>query len=332
MDPLRLTLIIAGVVVLLAIIVFGRKSNKHRDMIYPGTSAKEFSFGAPNDDMLVDEEVIVLPPRKKTASTSPTPTAVSEKKIPETPVQKKTPQSVETRPFGPSTQNEFSENVKPEPEESDNTFQTQTPDVVFSANASKHETNTYKSHKQNETVLPKQTSAIKNETVAATETKKAGIPNVKKTPKVQERFVVLHVVATDNKPFTGQAIIESTQTLGMAFGKHAVFHYPVSSAESGNSKFCLVNMTSEGNFDPAKLPTLETIGVSLIMRLPIQGSDGLTVFSNMLGVAQTLARKLGGDILDQTRVPLTADIVTSLRSDIAHFESEVNRQTAVPEL
>ena len=49
----------------------------------------------------------------------------------------------------------------------------------------------------------------------------------------------------------------------------------------------------------------------------------------MLAVAQALSKKLGGDIIDQTRVPLTADLVTSIRSDIAHFEEQLRQQSPV---
>lgn len=348
MDPLRLTLIIAGTVVLLAIIVFGRKSSKNRDMIYPSSGAKEFSFGSPSEDTLLDEEVIVLPPRKKPAVNTASPTPVSEKKIPDAPeivVNKNKPE--EPQPFGPAVQNEFAEDVKPETPKikpsvakkvADPLVTEKTTDAVKSPKAIKESVAVNRSKKippikvEKETVKKADFKPAEKKLAEEKPEEKKAEPVVKKPVQSKERFVVLHVVAAEGNPFTGQSIVESTQTLGMAYGKHSVFHYPVSSAESGNSKFCMVNMTAQGNFDAAEIAALKTDGVSLIMRLPVQGADGLTVFSNMLGVAQALARKLGGDILDQTRVPLTADIVTSLRSDIAHFESEVNQQAAVPEV
>ena len=163
----------------------------------------------------------------------------------------------------------------------------------------------------------------------STTTQSAASSQSDQSVKPKTRFVVLYVVATDERQFTGKEITESAQPLGLAFGKHNVFHYPANTAESGQSRYCLVNMTNEGSFPISELSTLKTNGVSLIMRLPMINADGLTVFSNMLGAAQVLARKLGGDILDQTRVPLTPEIVTSLRSDIAHFESEAKQQQPV---
>ncbi len=325
MDPLRLTLIIAGVVVVLAIIIFGRRSTSNKDISYSSSGTKEFSFGGRmNEEILTDEEVIVLPPKKK------------EKNLNINNVGMNIPVNLDdeaytpkhTEAFGPTTIS----NIKIE-EDADSIFgDEKKPEVVESK----------QSAKKAESVVVKQSAKTRIEKsefeserhvekAAISETQEEAVTNKKVTHK--ERFVVLYIIAAEGKPFTGKEILESVQTLGLAFGKHSVFHYPAETAKTGQSKFCLVNMTSEGCFPTAELPGFETNGVSLIMRLPIANTDGLTVFSNMLGAAQALARKMGGDILDQTRMPLTADIVTSLRSDIAHFESEVKQQqSALPEV
>jgi len=324
LDPLRLTLIIAGVVVILAIFIFGRRSTKSRDIPYSSSGAKEFSFGARmNEEVLTDEEVIVLPPKKKANDLN---SGLGD--APDIRISAKTENedyvTKHTEAFGPGTTTKTEIN--------------ETPEELF-IDEPAIEATAAKSEAQKVDVKPVQETPIKNQEAAMTQDKKVeqveqkSAANIDKKPIGKERFVVLYVIAAEGKPFNGKAILDSAQTLGLAFGKHNVFHYPIATAESGHSKFCLVNMTSEGSFPTAELASLETNGVSLIMRLPIANADGLTVFSNMLGVAQALARKLGGDILDQTRMPLTADIVTSLRSDIAHFESEVKQQSvAVPEV
>jgi len=325
MDPLRLTLIIAGVVVILAIIIFGRRSTSSRDIPYSSSGTKEFSFGGRmNEEILTEEEVIVLPPRK------------NEKDLDQNKGDMHIPVNSDDEIYAPQHTEAFGPKTVSSIKVEDNV------DSIFVDEDKLEIVESTKSTEKAESVVTQQDAKTKIEKselnseqhvekIAASETKEEVVTNKKVTHK--ERFVVLYIIAAEGKPFTGKEILESAQALGLAFGKHSVFHYPVATAETGQSKFCLVNMTSEGCFPTAELPGFETSGVSLIMRLPIANTDGLTVFSNMLGAAQALARKLGGEILDQTRMPLTADIVTSLRSDIAHFESEVKQQqSAVPEL
>jgi len=290
MDPLRLTLIVAGVVVVLAILILGRRSSKQRDMIYSGSSRKEYSFNSMPDDMLVDEEVIVLPRRKKESDLL----AESDSQSDEHFSAKYDEQAAS------GTEQHVEATIKkdlPLPGDSQDKPESQ------------------------QTVEPKAQADVKQSQPA----------QAKKPAPVQQQFVVLYVIAAEGRAFTGKAIFESTQTLGMALGKHNVFHYPADAAYVGDSAFCMVNMTPEGSFDIEHLDDIQTNGVSLILTLPTMYSDGLTVFSNMLAVAQALSKKLGGDIIDQTRMPLTAELVTNMRADIENFESRFRQKNPVME-
>lgn len=289
MDPLRLTLIVAGVVVLLAILILGRRSSKQRDMLYGGSSRKEYSFNSMPDDMLVDEEVIVLPRRKKESD------VLAEAEEQSAPHFSANFDDDVAQELDPSTTNLDKELPLPGDKTADSqpeSQQSQSPKAQPQAEQS-----------QSEQAQPK------------------------KPTQVPQQFVVLHVIAAEGRAFTGQSIFESTQTLGMALGKHNVFHYPADAAYVGDSAFCMVNMTPEGSFDIENLEDIRTNGVSLILTLPTMYSDGLTVFSNMLAVAQALSKKLGGDIIDQTRMPLTAELVTNMRADIEKFESKFRQQS-----
>lgn len=347
MDPLRLTLIVAGVVVLLAIIVFSRKSSKRDDFIYSSPSSKEFSFGSQANgsvsdglasEMLIDEEVIVLPRKQKESE------IVAENvKSAQEPAPGVSAYNVRTEPKESglkASEYKSSENKTPESKASDvsefRAYQMTGADENMGSDIFDDEIVYESSAEFDAGALSGKTGRPEQQVTSVSEANQefASEPSGKKSS--QERFIVLHVIATEGKPFNGLDILDATKTLGLAFGKHAVFHYPMSAAPAGDSKFCLVNMSAEGNFKTNKISTLETNGVSLIMRLPIRGADSLTVFSNMLGVAQSLARKLGGEILDQTRVPLTAEIISSIRSDIAHFDDSiklsVSNKEAVPEM
>ena len=356
MDPLRLTLVGAGVGVLLAIVLFSRKSSKRQEFVYEPNSSKEFSFGSQKDDpnageILVDEEVVVVP-RKKTES------EFGEIEAPRTNAYNV---KEEPKRFSPSTKtsslssketriNEFRafQGASDGEQMACDVFNDElisTRDTSTETAAANIKTNTFKpaeTHSKTEQKPTEFEAAKVSPSNSRSEYQPKPEPEIKTDKKsrsaksASEQFVVLHVIAAEGKPFNGLEILESTKTLGLAFGKHSIFHYPMSAAPAGDSKFCLVNMSPEGNFETNKISSLETNGVSLIMRLPIRGADSLTVFSNMLGVAQALARKLGGEIIDQTRVPLTADIIDSIRTDIRHFDESQkalsNNKEAIPEV
>ncbi len=311
-DPLRLTLLVAGLVVVLGILIAGRRSAKAEAKLYQGHSRREFNFSPP-PDLLVDEEIIVLPPKKKAA------TADADEAVPE--------EAPQVREFTPESQVQApasGDRIKVDA----NTWSEEPAEISMNTFEYQQQAAPAESRSQAPAPAGKQTPD-------AVEQKPAGQQEsaVPAEPKpAPERFIVFYIVPGSKETFTGKELTQVANRLGLAYGKHGVFHFPADSAREGDSQFCLVNMTPEGNFDRESLPTLETRGVSLILRLSENTKDGLALFSNMLAIAQGMARQLGGRILDQTRVPLTPDIVTHLRGDIAKFHTQLNQRTPVTEV
>jgi len=340
MDPLRLTLIIAAVVVLLAIIIFSRKSSKRNEYVY-STPSKEFSFGSKGgtvsdalaQETLVDEEVIVLP-RKQTES--------QRKQVQESLQQGTQQKSQKAQEWDmseplvePLLKKQVCENI------AEGNIEKMRVDEFRAFQASETQTHigadVFEDDVALETKSPAMPQQVEKDAGSGRKTAQRQDPGVesvsmdtekKDVAAHKEMFVVLHIIAIEGQPFNGLDILDATKTQGMAFGKHAIFHYPMSAAPAGDSKFCLVNMSATGNFETEKISSLETNGVSLIMRLPIRGADAQIVFANMVGVAHALARKLGGEILDQSRAPLTAAIIEKLREDIVNFDNSLKSVTA----
>ncbi|MDX1811774.1 MAG: cell division protein ZipA C-terminal FtsZ-binding domain-containing protein [Gammaproteobacteria bacterium] len=309
-DPLRLTLLVAGVVVVLGILIFGRRSRKMEARLYHGHSNRDFNFNNPPPDLLVDEEIIVLPPRKKESEVTTEDNAVAVEE------------------FEAST-----EAVNAEAATANATPKVEIRPMENPAAEIEMETFEYKKAPAEEIVAEEAPAAPETAATEST-TQTNGSPQegatvvTAKTEKpVQEQFIVFHILPLNKETFNGNDIHQVAGALGLAFGKHNVYHFPADNAREGNSQFCLVNMTSAGDFDKASMSQLETKGVSLILRLNEKTTEGLAMFSNMLAIAQGIARRLGGEILDQTRTPVTPDVVTSLRSDIAKFQTKLNQRT-----
>lgn len=341
-DPLRLTLIVAGIVVIFAILILGRRA-KYREVSYKGRTEKNYSFGTPPADTLVDEEVIVLPRRKKEsellAEEAPQFSANYDEKM----AKKDTFSAEKIKESRASVSRET--NVATAKMREENQSKTSRiddainslyakPPVIISEKSSEPEytTKVVEAPVKNTIERALETAPEQlGEKISAFDDVQEEPKLVKSTSQVQQQFVVLHIIAEEGQTFVGKAIFDATQTLGMALGKHNVFHYPADAAYVGDSAFCLVNMTPEGTFDIENLAGSYTTGISLILTLPTAYSDGLTVFSNMVAVAHALVKKLGGgDIVDQTRLPLTAELLASMQADISKFESQLKEQVEAP--
>ena len=74
-----------------------------------------------------------------------------------------------------------------------------------------------------------------------------------------------------------------------------------------------------GAFDPATLDEFQTAGIALFMQLPGHRAASL-VFELMLNTAQRLAQALRGEVLDDTRQPLSSQSIDLLRALVKQYD------------
>ena len=130
--------------------------------------------------------------------------------------------------------------------------------------------------------------------------------------------IILYVIAPPGRDFTGSAIRDAAEDLGMRYGEMKVFHYHgVGRLASPAGLYCLVNMLEPGSFDLNTLASARTEGLVLIMRLPAP-VEGRLAFELLLHGACRLAEALGGEVRDAERRPLTSQELARLRAVAAH--------------
>ncbi len=137
----------------------------------------------------------------------------------------------------------------------------------------------------------------------------------KNAEPARELFVILHVVSKSGEPFGGGELLEAMENSGLNYGKHRIFHY----YHEQETVFSVANMLEPGVFDMDNIDSFRSPGVSLFMRLPT-ALEGLQAFADMLAVAQGLARKLGAEVLDERRQPLSQERIAALRDQVSRFE------------
>jgi len=129
-----------------------------------------------------------------------------------------------------------------------------------------------------------------------------------------ERFVILYVAAL-HEPFAGQQLLECFLEQGMTFGEMDIFHR---TSESGKIIFSSANAVAPGTFVVSEMHQISTPAISLFMRaheLP----DPLSVYDQMVEVAQNLAMDLVGEVKDESRSVLTPQTIEHGRQSLVEF-------------
>ncbi|MCC5857975.1 MAG: cell division protein ZipA [Ectothiorhodospiraceae bacterium] len=133
-----------------------------------------------------------------------------------------------------------------------------------------------------------------------------------------EKIVVLHVVAGRGYCFTGPALVEAAEQVGLRHGRHEIFHRTMNTRNGEVAVFSMASMVKPGTFDLSRVDEMETPGVALFMRLPAP-FDGLTAFEQMLETARRLADSLDGYLLDPQRCDLTQQAVEHIREELREY-------------
>ncbi len=134
-----------------------------------------------------------------------------------------------------------------------------------------------------------------------------------------DKVIVINVMAQQGEFFKGPALVDAIQASGMHYGDMHIFHHYANGAD-GVSLFSLVNMVKPGVFDLDGLDEVVTPGVSLFIQMPNAQSDGLAAFDIMLTTAQQLAKRLRGELRDETRSVLTHSAIDHIRQQVAEYD------------
>lgn len=138
-------------------------------------------------------------------------------------------------------------------------------------------------------------------------------------PVLEPGYVALYVSARPGRAFTGRALRESFEELGMELGEFGTFdHHGVGASRTAQRVFSAANMFEPGIFDRDSLDAFQTGGIVLFMPLPTP-LDGKVAAELLLSSAQRLAQRLEGDLQNDRRQPLApVDIETLRRQAASH--------------
>ena len=149
---------------------------------------------------------------------------------------------------------------------------------------------------ENEYVTPTVSLNQTNEqhTVTTPSTTSAGetVSENQRTPD----FIMLYVVAPENREFNGGRLAQALDGLGFIFGDQHIYHRHLDLTAASPVLFSVANLQQPGTFNPYDMDNLVTVGIAIFMQLPSPGND-IVNLKTMIRAARSLADELGGFVL-----------------------------------
>lgn len=109
-------------------------------------------------------------------------------------------------------------------------------------------------------------------------------------------FIMLYVVAPENREFNGRRLAQALDGLGFIFGDQHIYHRHLDLTAASPVLFSVANLQQPGTFNPYDMDNLVTVGIAIFMQLPSPGND-IVNLKTMIRAARSLADELGGFVL-----------------------------------
>lgn len=111
-------------------------------------------------------------------------------------------------------------------------------------------------------------------------------------------FIMLYVVAPENRRFHGTSLAQALDNLGFIFGQGNIYHRHLDLTVASPVIFSVANINQPGTFNPHEMQDFATVGVALFMQLPVAGNPRANL-KMMIQSAKNLATQLGGFVLTE---------------------------------
>lgn len=131
-------------------------------------------------------------------------------------------------------------------------------------------------------------------------------------------------VAKRQGDFDGEDLLEVAGSCGLRPGDMDIFHCLDEFDDGTRIYFSMANMVKPGTFPFDDMDGFSTPGVMLFAQLEGYPED-LTVLEEMIATGRKIANTLGGDVLDETRRPLTVRKEEDLRNAVLAQEARRER-------
>ncbi|NOQ94392.1 MAG: cell division protein ZipA [Methylophaga sp.] len=132
------------------------------------------------------------------------------------------------------------------------------------------------------------------------------------------------VMARDDQLFSGKSIKSTLESLDLHFGDLQIFHRTLPGLRK-QTLFSVANILDPGTLNPDGFATMRTPGLLVFARLP-GPVNGLTLFDDLLDVAQKMTDKLDGTLCDESREVLSQSAIEDMRNRILNLNLQLQAE------
>lgn len=159
------------------------------------------------------------------------------------------------------------------------------------------------------------------------------IPAVELPPNMQPMIICVNVISPRGSMFSAEKVKASLEATALIYGDMQIYHYFESMGPAQFSKkqkvFSVASAVEPGRFNPAKLSSYQTAGLSLFLQLP-GPIDGVLAFERMCQLAKYFAGRLGGVFCDEKYNKMTIQGMANIKDEISAYNLKlrtINRQS-----
>ncbi|MBI4695978.1 MAG: cell division protein ZipA [Gammaproteobacteria bacterium] len=132
-------------------------------------------------------------------------------------------------------------------------------------------------------------------------------------PQPEQQVLSLLLQAPRGKAVSGQDLLKAMNTVGLRYGDMRIFHhFGAGDLKTEVPLFSVANMFEPGYFDLDNLDAFETAGIAFFMQLP-SPLDGAVAYELFLNTAQRLAEALKVEVYSEPGKPLDSAAIDRMR-------------------
>ncbi|QVL48584.1 MAG: cell division protein ZipA C-terminal FtsZ-binding domain-containing protein [Thiocapsa sp.] len=138
-------------------------------------------------------------------------------------------------------------------------------------------------------------------------------------PADMEPLLIQLSVSARREPFAGPELMDAADICGLRPGRMDIFHCLDEFDHDTRIYFSMANMVKPGTFPFEGMEDFSTPGLMLFAQLDGRPED-ITILEELIATARKLASELDGEVLDETRRPLTVRKEEDLRQAVLDNE------------
>lgn len=141
---------------------------------------------------------------------------------------------------------------------------------------------------------------------------------LEKTPE-PDKVLIITVLADKGREIRGERLLPLVKACGMQFGDMDIFHRFEDGLSQGAVQFSMADAVNPGVFDIEHIEKTVTRGLTFFMSME-EPRDIMNAFECMLATAETVAKHMGAELLDENRSVLRPQTKEHYRQRIRDYE------------